>query len=69
MRPEIFIFLDLFQPDFLYCLSLLCYFIHQFLSYVAGYEHKTNKKGTENIERNSRHVISDPLPSSTSPAV
>jgi len=68
MRPEIFIFLDLFPPNFLYCLSLLCYFIHQFMSFVAGYEQKTEQKNTENIERNSRHVISDSLSSSTSPA-
>jgi hypothetical protein len=43
MRPEIFIFLDLFPPTLLYCLSLLCYFIHQILSKVAGYEQKTEQ--------------------------
>ena len=48
-------------------LSLLRYFIHQFLSKVAGYEQKTEKKGIENIERNSRHVISDSLLTSHRP--
>ena len=44
MRPEIFIFLDLFPPSFRYCFSLLCYFVQQFLSKVAGYEQKTEQK-------------------------
>lgn len=68
MRTEIFIFPCLFSHIFLFLLYVLCYFINHFLSKVAGCEQKTEQKGTENIERNSRHVISHSLPTSTSPA-